>query len=63
MLYEVITSLKALITLIVIWVFFFGFFRVFIPLVASEAQDLSNVDVDQVMSELQGPIDGIRQFV
>jgi len=55
-------SLKALITLIVIWVFFFGFFRVFIPLVASEAQDLSNVDVDQVMSELQGPIDGIRQW-
>jgi len=56
------SSLKALITLVVIWVLFFGFFRVFIPLVASEAQDLSTVDVDQVMNELQGPIDGIRQW-
>ncbi|MFZ5939358.1 MAG: AI-2E family transporter [Bacteroidota bacterium] len=51
---------KALFTLVVIWALFFAFFRTFIPLIASEAQDLSTVDVDQVMTELQGPIDGIR---
>ena len=36
-------SIRALVTLVAIWAFFFGFFRIFIPLIANEAQELLSV--------------------
>jgi predicted PurR-regulated permease PerM len=55
-------SLRAFFTLLVIWAFFFGFFRLFIPLVASEAQELSNVDTELIMSELEDPIQRLENW-
>jgi predicted PurR-regulated permease PerM len=56
-------SIRALITLIAILAFFFGFFRVFIPLVANEAQELSNIDTEQVMKEFKEPIHRLEQWI
>ncbi len=49
-------SLRSLITLCLLWVVFIGFFRIFIPIVAREAGQLSRIDVDSVMIMLQDPI-------
>ena len=56
-------SIRALLTLIVIWTVFFGFFRLFIPLVASEAQELSNIDPDLIVQEFEGPIQRMEQWI
>jgi predicted PurR-regulated permease PerM len=53
-------SIRALITLITLWVFFFGFFRLFIPLVASEAQELSNIDTALIIEAFESPIQRIE---
>jgi predicted PurR-regulated permease PerM len=49
-------SIRALMTLIVIWIVFFSFFRLFIPLIANEAQDLSNVDTALIIEEFEKPL-------
>ncbi|MFH0757174.1 MAG: AI-2E family transporter [Bacteroidota bacterium] len=54
--WKIPASIRALITLMVIWVVVFGFFRLFIPLVAAEAQELSNLDTEQVINEFDKPI-------
>jgi len=54
--------LRALVTLVVIWAFFFAFFRIFIPLIVNEAQDLSTVSVDEVMVELEPPIEKVMHW-
>jgi predicted PurR-regulated permease PerM len=56
-------SIRALLTLMVIWVVFFGFFRLFIPLVAAEAQDLSNIDTQLVIDEFDKPIERMDAWV
>ena len=56
-------SIRALITLIAILAFFFGFFRVFIPLVANEAQQLSNIDTEVVMKEFEEPIHRLEHWI
>jgi predicted PurR-regulated permease PerM len=53
-------SIRALLTLFVIWAFFFGFFRLFIPLIASEAQELSFADTELIMNELEAPIERLE---
>jgi predicted PurR-regulated permease PerM len=53
-------SLRALIALLVIWIVFFGFFRIFIPLVASEAQELSNIDTELVIEAFEKPIERLE---
>lgn len=49
-------SIRALLTLILIWVVFLGFFRIFIPIVAQEASELSNISVDSMIVKMQEPI-------
>ncbi len=56
-------SIRALITLMVIWAVFFGFFRLFIPLVANEAQELSNVDTELIVEEFEEPIQRLEQWI
>ena len=56
-------SIRALITLLFIWTVFFSFFRLFIPLVASEAQELSNIDTGMIVQEFEGPIERLEQWV
>ena len=56
-------SLRAFLTLIGIWLVAFGFFRLFIPLIASEAQELSNVDTNQFIQEFEQPIDKVDRWI
>ena len=53
-------SIRALITLVFIWIVFFSFFRIFIPLVASEAQELSNIDTELVIEAFEKPIERLE---
>ncbi len=56
-------GIRALITLLAIWAIFFGFFRLFIPLVAGEAQELSNIDTELVVKEFDEPINRLDQWI
>jgi predicted PurR-regulated permease PerM len=56
-------SIRAFITLIAIWVILFSFFRLFIPLIAGEAQDLSNIDTALVIEEFEKPIERMEAWV
>jgi predicted PurR-regulated permease PerM len=49
-------ALKAAITLLFLWTIFFTFFRVFIPLVIQQANQLSSIDVQRLVSSINGPI-------
>lgn len=56
-------GIRALITLVAIWAVFFGFFRLFIPLVAGEAQELSNIDTELVVKEFEDPINRLDLWI
>lgn len=58
--FQVPISIRALVTLVLIWFVFYSFFRIFIPLVANEAQELSNIDTAQVIEAFKGPIDRLE---
>jgi predicted PurR-regulated permease PerM len=60
--WQIPVSLRALVTLLVIWAVFFGFFRIFIPLVANEAQELSNIDTSRIIETFEGPIESLEQW-
>ena len=47
---------SAFITLVLIWAFVIAFFRIFVPLIASQANELSQIDTDLFIEKLQGPI-------
>jgi predicted PurR-regulated permease PerM len=49
-------TIRALITLVTLWALFFGFFRLFIPLLANEAQELSNIETSLVIEAFENPI-------
>lgn len=53
--------LKALLTLVLLYTIFIGFFRVFIPVVAHEANELSNVDVYAFVERLEKPISRVEK--
>ena len=56
----VLKKLTFLISLVLLWVIFFGFFRIFIPIVAREANELSRIDADTFIERLQQPIDKVE---
>ncbi len=56
-------AVSALITVAVIWVLISIFFRVFIPLIANQASELSAIDAEAVMNNLKEPIDKIESFL
>jgi predicted PurR-regulated permease PerM len=49
-------GLSALLVLMLIWALVFGFFRLFVPLVASEANKLSQIDSNLLVERLDKPI-------
>ena len=61
--FQLPVSIRAFLTLIFIWVFFFGFFRLFIPLVAAQAQDLSSIDTQVMMEGFEEPIQRMEAWV
>jgi predicted PurR-regulated permease PerM len=52
---------NALVTVIVLWGLFFLFFRLFIPIVANQANSLSRIDVEAVVKNLDEPIRQLDQ--
>jgi predicted PurR-regulated permease PerM len=58
--FQIPISIRALVTLVFIWIVFYSFFRIFIPLVANEAQELSNINTAQVIEVFKGPIERLE---
>jgi predicted PurR-regulated permease PerM len=56
-------GLCAGITLLLLWVGFLAFFRVFVPLITMEAQKLSTIDTDKIIAVLKGPMDKLDSTV
>ena len=54
--------LSAAITLIVLWGLFITFFRVFVPLIVNQANELSTIDVQAVANTLEGPLAKLETF-
>ncbi|GAI71484.1 unnamed protein product, partial [marine sediment metagenome] len=54
--------LSAAITLIVLWGLFFTFFRIFVPLIINQANELSTIDVQAVANALEGPLAKLETF-
>jgi predicted PurR-regulated permease PerM len=61
--WKIPVSIRALITLVIIWLVFFGFFRLFIPLVTSEAQELSGIDTELIVREFEAPIQRLEHWI
>lgn len=55
--------LSALISLLVIWGSVFLFFRIFIPIIASQASELSTINPDAVIGNLDEPIQQLEAFI
>ena len=60
--FQVPRWLAALLTLILLWTLVITFFRVFIPLIASEANDLSKIDTEMVLQKLDKPVKAIERI-
>lgn len=56
-------ALSALATLIFMWIMIILFFRVFIPLIANQAREISSIDANSLIIKFQGPIDKIEQLL
>ncbi|MFC2096301.1 AI-2E family transporter [Bacteroidota bacterium] len=56
-------AISALLTVIGLWTLILIFFRIFIPLVANQASELSAIDAESVMNNLQEPIEKIEAFL
>ncbi|MBA7583370.1 hypothetical protein ES708_25312 [subsurface metagenome] len=50
-------GISAVLVLVLIWMLVFGFFRLFVPLIANEANELSQIDSDLLVQKLEKPID------
>jgi predicted PurR-regulated permease PerM len=55
-------GVSAMIVLIFIWLLVFGFFRLFVPLILNEANELSQIDSDILVQKLREPIGRIDQL-
>jgi len=53
----------ATIALIAIWIFFIAFFRVMIPLVIAQFNELGSIDVQSLVASFAEPINSIQQFI
>ncbi len=57
------SALAALLTITGLFTFFAGVISVFIPMVADEARKLSNVKVENVIANIQGPIVAVQDYI
>jgi predicted PurR-regulated permease PerM len=53
-------AIRALFALIAIYTVFIGFFWIFIPIVAKEANELSNINADTLIAQIQVPLDKVQ---
>ena len=55
-------GISAMLVLILICLLIFGFFRLFVPLIANEANELSQIDSDMLVQKLDKPINDIEKL-
>jgi len=60
--FRIPAALRALLTLVILWTLAFTFFRVFIPIIAQEAAELSNIDVNAFVDRLEEPLIAVERF-
>ncbi len=56
-------AIRALMTLLIIWAGFILFFRIFIPIIANEANELSGVDIETSIAYFNEPIHKAEQLI
>lgn len=56
-------TVSALLTLITIWTFFVSLFRFLIPLLATKFHDLSTINIDDYLQQIEGPLNRITLFL
>lgn len=56
-------AIRALITLFTLWMLIFSFFRIFVPLVAKEANELSQINANEALISMQAPLEKIEVLV
>jgi predicted PurR-regulated permease PerM len=56
-------GVSALIGLLMLWGIVLLFFRLFIPIIASQARELANINADAVIGNLEGPIQQLETFM
>ena len=56
-------SVSAGITLLLIWIVIFSFFRIFIPIIANQAADLSTIDANSFVEKLKQPIEQLENTI
>lgn len=61
--YRLPDAVKAAVTVICLWLFFILFFSTVIPLAVNEFQSLSNVSVNSIVTQLEGPLDDAGRFL
>lgn len=54
--YRIPAAIAAFFTLACIWLLFYSFFRIFVPLLIHEANELSKIDPQQIINSLEEPI-------
>jgi predicted PurR-regulated permease PerM len=55
-------GLSAMLVLVLIWLVVFGFFRLFVPLIANEANELSQIDPQLLMQRLEKPLNKVETW-
>ncbi len=55
-------GISAMLVLILIWLVIFGFLRLFVPLIANEANELSQIDSELLLQKLEKPLDRLENF-
>jgi predicted PurR-regulated permease PerM len=60
--FKIPRAISALLTVILLWGIVFTFFRIFIPLIASQASELSRIDTGEIYRLLDRPINWLRNI-
>jgi predicted PurR-regulated permease PerM len=60
--FKIPKAISALITVILLWALVFTFFRIFIPLIANQANELSRIETEEVNQLLDKPINWMRNI-
>jgi predicted PurR-regulated permease PerM len=60
--FKISDGVSAMIVLLLIWLIVSGFFRLFVPLIANEANELSQIESDLLVQRLEGPIERVENW-
>lgn len=60
--YRIPNSLNAFLTLLSVWIIFFTFFRIFIPIIANEAKVLSQINPQHLVEVFKEPIKSVENI-